>query len=250
VQKFLPALGLSLALAAPAAAFDPENMTDAERTAFGEEVRAYLLDNPEVLMEAIGVLEQRQAEAEAEMAVMAVADNAEALFASEFDWTTGNPDGDVVVVEFIDYRCGFCRRAHPEVNALVEQDGNIRLVIKELPILGEDSLLSSQFAIATRIAHGDEGYEAIHNGLIEMRGDVSEASLISLANEAGLDPEPILAAIDDPIVAATIESNHALAQRLGISGTPSFVFGDQLIRGYVPLDGMQEIVAVLRETAE
>lgn len=248
--KHLSALGLALTLAAPAAATDLDDLTEAERAAFRAEVRAYLLDNPEVLMEAIAVLEQRQAEAEVERDAMAVAANAEALFASAFDVVLGNPEGDLTVVEFMDYRCGYCRRAHPEVMDLLEFDGNIRLVVKEFPILGEQSLLASRFAIATRVALGDEAYEAVHHALMEMRGDVTEPALMALAGDLGLDSAAIMAAMDDPLVRQTIDYNHALAQRLQISGTPTFVFGDQMVRGYVPLDGMLEIVSMVRETAE
>src|SRR6056297_1708464 len=232
-----------LALTAPALALDLDDMTDAERDAFRAEIRAYLLENPEVLMEAIAVLEQRQADSEAEAAMMAVAANADLIFNSQFDWVGGNPDGDIVIVEFMDYRCGYCRRASPEIDDLLAIDGNIRLIVKEFPILGEQSVMASRFAIATRIALGDAAYHTIHDALMTMRGDVTQPALALLAQENGLDPEAILAAMDDPIVETTINTNRMLGQRLGISGTPSFVFDDQLVRGYVPLDGMLEIVA-------
>lgn len=247
--KHLLPLCLAAGLALPAAATDLDNLSDAERAAFRAEVRAYLLENPEVLMEAIAVLEQRQSQAEVERDGMMVAANMDALFNSAFDVSFGNPDADVVIVEFMDYRCGYCRRAHPEVADLVELDGNIRVIIKEFPILGEQSLLAARFAIATRIALGDEAYMDMHNAMMEMRGDMTEPALLGLAAELGLDGPAILAATDDPLVMQTIEYNHDLAQRLSISGTPSFVFGDQMVRGYVPLDGMQDIVALLRETA-
>lgn len=248
--KHLSALGLALSLAAPAAATDLDNLTGAERDAFRAEVRAYLLDNPEVLMEAIAVLEQRQAEAEGERDAMAVSANADALFSSAFDVVLGNPEGDITVVEFMDYQCGYCRRAHPEVMDLLEFDGDIRLVVKEFPILGEESVLASRFAIATRIALGDEAYVTVHNALMEMRGDVTEPALIALAEDEGLDSAAIMASMDDPLIQQTLEYNHGLAQRLQISGTPSFVFGDQMVRGYVPLDNMIDIVAMLRADAE
>ncbi len=248
--KHLFAIALTFALALPAAATDLDDMTDAERDAFRAEVRSYLLDNPEVLMEAFAILEQRQAEAEVERDAMSVAANANALFASAYDVVLGNPEGDITVVEFMDYRCGFCRRAHPEVLDLLEFDGNIRLVVKEFPILGEQSLQASRFAIATRIALGDEAYFEIFDAMMEMRGDVSQPALMALAEDEGLDSAAIVASLDDPLVMQTIEYNHALAQRLQISGTPTFVFGDQMVRGYVPLDDMLQIVAMLREDAQ
>jgi protein-disulfide isomerase len=168
-MRLLAPFALAGALAAGPATADLIDMDAAERDAFRAEVRAYLLENPEVLMEAIGVLEQRQAAAEGERDAMSVAANADALFNSAFDWVGGNPEGDVVLVEFMDYRCGFCRRAHPEVEDLVALDGNIRYVVKEFPILGEQSVLASQFAIATRIAHGDDAYGAMNDALMVLR---------------------------------------------------------------------------------
>ena len=250
MTRYLLGVALYVLLAGQAAATDLDDLSEAERSAFREEVRAYLLENPEVLMEAIGILEQRQAEAEAEAQALAVIENEDAIFNSAFDHVGGNPDGDIVIVEFLDYRCSFCRRAHPEVTELVEADGNIRIITKEFPILGEQSELASRFAIATRIALGGPAYELVNEGLIAMRADVTELSLARLATDLGLDSAAIFDAISDPLVEATITYNRDLAARMGITGTPSFVFGDQLVQGYVPLPNMQELVAILRETAE
>lgn len=244
-MKFLAPLALAATLATPALA-DLTEMTDAERDAFRAEVRAYLLDNPEVLMEAIAVLEDRQANAEVERDQMAVAANADALFNSAFDVVSGNPEGDVTIVEFFDYRCGYCRRVHPEVEMLIEMDGNIRYIAKEFPILGDQSVLASRFAIATRIALGDEAYETISTALIEMRGDVTEASMTALAEENGLDSQAIMGAMSDPLVDNTIAYNRDLAGRMQITGTPTFIFGDQMVRGAVGFDDMQRIVAAVR----
>ncbi len=233
-------------VAGTAAAFDPEDMNAAQRAALHAEIRAYLLENPEVILDVFAVLENRQIAAEAETARQAVTENADLLFRSQFDWVGGNPDGDVTLVEFFDYACGFCRRAHPEITELIETDGNIRFVLKEFPILGEDSMLASRFAIATRVALGDAAYAAIHDGLMGLRGGINQSALVRLATDLGLDADIILATMDDPIVTATIDTNHNLAQRLGISGTPSFIFNDQFVRGYLPLDDMMELVLDLR----
>jgi protein-disulfide isomerase len=249
-MKFFAPLALAAALATPALATDLEALSDAERDAFRAEVRAYLLENPEVLMEAIAVLEERQANADVERDQMVVAANEDAIFNSAFDWIGGNPEGDVTIVEFFDYRCGYCRRVHPEVEALIEGDGNIRYIAKEFPILGEQSLLASRFAIATRVALGDDAYEAISNGLITMRGDMTDASLTALAVENGLDPVAITAAMSDPLVDATISYNHELASRMNITGTPTFVFGDQLVRGAIGIDDMQRIIEMVRADAD
>ncbi|WP_068116689.1 DsbA family protein [Tropicimonas marinistellae] len=231
----------------PAAALDLSELTDGERDAFRAEVRAYLLENPEVLMEAIAVLEDRQKQEQASNDVALVQANAADLFESDGDWIGGNPDGDVTIVEFVDYRCGYCRKAYPEVSQLVADDGNIKLILKEFPILGEQSTASSRVALATRKALGDDAYEAVHDALINFRGEVNDLSIRALASDLDLDADAILAAMDDPAVDAVIAENHALAQRLQISGTPTFVVGDTLLRGYLPYDGMKNVVQDVRE---
>lgn len=241
------ALALALVLPQTAPAFDIDAMTDAERDAFRAEVRAYLLDNPGVLMEAIAVLEQQQQAEQANADVSLVMSNAADLFEFEGDWVGGNPDGDVTIVEFMDYRCGYCRRAHPEVTELLNTDGNIRLIVKEFPILGEESLISSRFAIAVRQTAGDEAYKQAHESLMTLRGAVDEATLMALATEVGADAEAVAAQMKSPEVDAVIAVNRALAQRLNINGTPSFVFGDQMLRGYAPLDAMRSLVEELRD---
>jgi protein-disulfide isomerase len=235
------AAALALCLALPAVAQDT-TMTDAERAAFRAEVRAYLLENPEVLMEAIAVLEDRRDAEAANADLQMLADNRAEIFQDPSSWAGGNLQGDVTVVEFVDYRCGYCRRAHDEVSELVASDGNIRLVIKEFPILGEASELSSRFAIATLQVAGADAYKRAHDELIALRGEPSADTLSRLATDLGLDAPAILARMDAPEVTAVIDANRALADRMQINGTPTFVIEDTMVRGYVPLDGMRQIV--------
>ncbi|MVO18303.1 DsbA family protein [Parasedimentitalea huanghaiensis] len=234
-------------LSAPVQALDLASMSEAERAAFGAEVRAYLLENPEVIIEAVNLLEQRQAEAEAVEDEALVAANLDELYNDGFSWVGGNPDGDITVVEFMDYRCGYCRRAAPEVEKLIREDGNIRLVIKEFPILGEASLISSRFAIATRMVAGADSYKLVHDALIDFGGEPSEVSLRRLALGLGLDADVIMAKMNDPELNHELAQTRALAQRLKISGTPTFVVQDELLRGYLPADQMSVIVADKRD---
>ena len=148
------------------------------------------------------------------------------------------------MVEFIDYRCGYCRKAHAEVAQLIQSDGDIRYIVKEFPILGEQSVIAARFAIATLQVAGSEAYEKVNAGFYEsFRGDVSIETLTAFADSFDIDAEPIIAHMDAPEVTKVIEENHLLAQRLQISGTPTFVMGDQMLRGYAPLNEMQAIVA-------
>ena len=247
IRPHLLAALTAMTLALPAQAFDVSAMSEAERAAFRSEVRAYLLENPEVLMEAIAALEQRQAEEQIAADRDKVAVNAENLFADPDSWVGGNPVGDVTLVEFMDYRCGFCRRAHPEVQALVSGDGNIRYIVKEYPILGEESVAASRFALAVRSVAGDRAYKDVHDRLITVRGTMDEATFTRIGEELGLDIDAILVEMVNPEIDRIIQKNYALAQRLDISGTPSFVFQTEMVRGYVPLESMQGIVEAIRD---
>ncbi|WP_171240601.1 DsbA family protein [Ruegeria sp. HKCCA5491] len=238
-------LGLSL-ITGPAQALDLNAMTEAEKQQFGEQVRDYLLENPEVIIEAINILEQRNAVAEAQADKELVSANADELFNDGYSWVGGNPDGDITLVEFMDYRCGYCRRAVPEVAELLSEDGNIRLVIKEFPILGDASVLSSRFAVATKHVAGDDAYKQVHDALLEFGGEPSEVTLRRISDGLGLDSDAILEAMNSDQVTNEINQTRELARRMQISGTPSFVLGTEMLRGYLTADQMLQIADAVR----
>lgn len=230
------------ASAEPPEKFSLTALTSAEQKALRGEMREYLLANPEVIVDAMQVLESREAEAAALADTAAIAANTDAIFNDGFSWVGGNPDGDVTIVEFVDYRCGVCRRAHPIIGDLVTFDENIRLVMKELPVLGEASVTAARFALAVKAAHGDDVYKRVHDALLTLPAGVSPRTLAIVAEREGLDPEPLMAAMNDQSITDALNANMALAQALGINGTPSFVIGDTLLRGLLPLDSLQAIV--------
>lgn len=236
----------ALALAGPALASDLTAMTDPERDAFRAEVRAYLLDHPEVIFEAVDEMKRRDAAAQDNMDETLVRNNAEAIFDDGFSHVGGNLDGDITLVEFMDYRCGYCRKAHDEVKELIAADGNIRFITKEFPILGPDSLESSKFAIAVRRVAGDDAYVAASDTLMTFNGSVSDTTLRRLADGLGLDSDAVLAEMKSDEVARIIADTRALAQKLQINGTPTFVMGDTMLRGYLPLDAMRQVVEQTR----
>jgi protein-disulfide isomerase len=243
----LATLALSAALALPtagtAAPLDLSKMSEADRAAFGEQVRAYLLENPEVIMEAIQVLEKRRSTAAAEADRKLVAENADRLFDDGFSWVTGNPEGDVTLVEFLDYRCGYCKKAQPEVEALLESDPNIRLVIKEFPILGPDSVAAGKMALAA-LELDREKFGPLHHALIDYRGNLTEDAAYELAEEAGYDVDELRELAGSAEIDDQLQQNYQLAQTLGLQGTPAFIVGDQVIRGYLPAD---ELAAAIEE---
>ena len=215
-------------------------------TEFGAMVRSYLLQNPEVIFEAVAEFERRNAMNEADMDRDLILANSAALFEGVHDWVGGNPDGDITLVEFLDYRCGFCRRAHDELEQVLAEDDNIRFIIKEFPILGPDSEASSRFAIAMLQLEGADAYKAAHDALITLEGAPDSFALESIAAEIGVDFDTIEAHMDSDEVSTVIAENRLLAQRLRISGTPTFVMEDEMIRGYVPAEALLELAAEFR----
>jgi len=243
----LLAAALTLALAQPVAAFDPASMTDAQRAAFRAEIRAYLLENPEVLLEAIEALESRQAALEAQDDAALVAAFAAELFHSSDDWVGGNPDGDVTLVEFIDYNCGFCRRAHPEVLQVLARDTGVRFVVKELPILGPGSEAAGRMAVAVLQLYGDAAYERLNDRFLTARGELNAESAARIVADLGHDIAAVRARAGAPEVTRVLEANRDLATRLRLSGTPSFALPDRLVRGMLPADALLSLIAEARE---
>lgn len=230
-------------LATGAFAADLKEMTDEERALFRAEVRAYLFENPEVIMQAVEILQQREQQQQVQADIDLVSTHADAIFNDGYSWVGGNPDGDITLVEFLDYRCGYCKRAHGEVAELLESDGNIKWIVKELPILGDASVIASRFAIAVKQVAGGDSYHAVADALMAFQGDITLPALRRLGSTFGLDMDAVEARMDSPEVTAEIEQTRALAGLLQISGTPTFVMQDELLRGYLPLDQMQALVA-------
>ena len=244
----LTAFAFCLGLAAPAAAFDISNMTPAERESFRAEIADYLLDNPEILMEAIAVLEQRRAEIAANQEDQLLVDYQQAIFDDGHSWVGGNPEGDITIVEFLDYQCGFCKRAFPVMEDIITNDGNIRFIVKEFPILGDASVLGSRYALATRMVEGDDAYKAVHDRFMQLRGALSGATIARVANDLGLDHDAITARMDDPEIDRMIAENRQLAQTLQIQGTPTFIVENQFVRGL--LEGPQMVALIEQIRAE
>lgn len=249
MKAILGAAALSLATALPALAFDPAAMSDAEKEAFGTAVRDYLMANPEVLIESITVLETRRAAEAVQNDQVLVENNKDAIFNDGHSWVGGNPDGDLTLVEFVDYRCGYCRKVNPELEALIKDDGNIRFVLKEFPILGEESDLASRFAISVQQLTDADTYKRIHDQLISLRGPVNLDSLTAIATEAKLDAPAIINRMNTEEVSAVLRENRQLAERMGIQGTPTFIIGPEMLRG-VPQSGLAAAVAEIRKGLE
>lgn len=195
--------------------------------AFGQKVRAYLLENPEVLSEVAAKLDERQQAKAAEAASLALDKNRQALERDPRDYVA-NPKGKITVVEFFDYRCGYCKLATPEVNTLIRDNPDVRFVFKELPILSRDSELAARAALAVKDQPGR--YMAVHNAL--MAGKVvNEAQIDRVVRAAGADPAAVKRQGASAEVDRHLADVRALAEAVGVNGTPAFIVGDTLIAG-------------------
>ncbi len=230
-------------LASQSFALDLSKMTASDRTLLQEEIRLYLLENPEIIMEAVELLRKKEQQAAIQSDFELVKKNEKAIFRDGFSFIGGNPNGDITLVEFVDYRCGYCKKAHNEIEKLLNTDGNIRFVIKEFPILGDDSLTLSKFALAVKIVHGDEMYKLVHDILIKMKVPPSDKAFDKIVSTLNLDASLIESVMESNEVNGMIAYTRTLAERLKISGTPTFVMNDELIRGYVSFDALTNIVS-------
>ena len=241
------ALGLTLAglvlLPAAPGVRAAEVLDAGARQATEEVIRDYLLKHPEVVEQALQVLEQRRREAEKQRARDAVAAHREELLRDPGSPVGGNPRGDVTVVEFFDYRCGYCKGVAGTVRQLLEEDPGIRLVYKEFPILGDESLLAAGAALAAR-AQGR--YGAFHDALMAASGPWTLPVLLQVAARVGLDAGKLQADMEAPEIHAAIERNRALAEALGITGTPAFVVGFELVPGALDLHALKALVSQAR----
>ncbi len=230
----------ALLVATGAAAEDQATGTAIELPADQVEaiVRDYLLREPEIIYQALQELQRREAAAEAERRKAALTGRQDDLFHSAASPVGGNPEGDVTLVEFFDYRCGYCRRVVGSVRALVEQDEELRVVFKEFPILGEDSVRASRAALA---AERQGLYMPLHFALMAT-DDLSMDGIMAAAAGVGLDTAQLALAMESPEVQAEIEATFALARDLGIEGTPAFVIDDELIPGAVSLERLAALI--------
>jgi len=228
-------------LALGVAAAPAQSVSEAQRGEFEKIIRNYLINNPEVLQEAIAELEKRQAKAEAEKHKVAVKDNADALFNSPRHVVVGNPKGDVTFVEFFDYNCGYCKRALEDMNALMKADPKLRVVLKEFPVLGPASMDAARVGVAVRMQDKTgKKYLEFHQKLLTGRGQVDKARALAAAKEVGMDVARIERDLGSDEVRASIEESFKLAEKLGLNGTPSYVIGGDVVVGAVGLATLRE----------
>ena len=194
-------------------------------------IRDYLLANPEILQEMSQTLEQKQKLAENEQRKGALVANAAQIFHDKTDFVAGNPNGKVTMVEFFDYNCGWCKKGFSEVLSIIETDKDLRFVLKEFPIFGEDSEYAARAAIAA-IKQGK--YWDLHMAMFKHEGKIAKDSVDEIAATLGLNMDQLKKDMDDPATAEILVRNRNLAESLAINGTPAFIIDDRLVPGYLP----------------
>jgi protein-disulfide isomerase len=209
-------------------------------------VREYLLKNPEVVRDAIIELRRREEQAETQLRSSALKTHQAKLFNSPRGVVVGNPKGNVTLVEFFDYNCGYCKKALGDISELIKNDPNLKIVLKELPILSPGSVEAARIAIAVRIQDQSK-YFAFHRILLGGRGEANAARALAAAKEAGLDIERIKKDMNSPEVEATLQESAELAEALKVSGTPTYVLADQVIPGALPFERLSLAIAAVRK---
>lgn len=232
-------LSAPLGIQAIAQTAPPMSSKAAELDPFEQRVRDYLLNNPEVILEAMQILQERQRAAEAEKLERTIAERREEILNDPDAPVGGNPAGDVTLVEFFDYNCPYCRKAAPTVAELEEADASLRIVYKEFPVLGPASTFAARAALASR----KQGkYGQFHNALMQGDGRLTEDTVMEIALAVGLDVERLEQDMQEPAIQDAIARNARLANALGITGTPSFVIGEQIVPGAADRTALQSLI--------
>lgn len=221
---------------------------DAQKDEIGSIVREYLLENPEILVEMQQELEQRQQIAEQEARRTVLAEAGDRIFNSPKDPVLGNPVGDVTVVEFFDYNCGFCRRAHQDMVTLLKDDPKVRFVIKEFPILGPDSQKAHTVSMAFQKLMPEQ-YGDYMDRLITGEGRADEETAVALAMEYGVEEATLRFEMQSPDIIANVQETYELANLLGITGTPSYVIGDEVLAGAIGTETLSAKIENMRSCA-
>ena len=237
-------LSLFLATSALSMPANAQSFTDQQKGELNEIIRGYLLEHPEILREMSTKLEQNEKRAEETARIDALNSQTAAVFKNAGDAVVGNPKGDVTIVEFMDYNCGWCKKSMSEVTALVEKDPNLKVIFKEFPIFGEHSEYAARGALA---AEKQGKYWPLHIAMFSHEGQVTKDVVDQLATEQGLDMVKFKKDMTDKTVIDTIAANYDLAKALQLNGTPAFIIDTKVVPGYLPLDGLEAAISDVRK---
>ena len=243
------ALLLSLIVSATSAHAQEVKQSTRPLTETEKVVRDYILNNPEVIIEALQILEDRRESEQAEQQKLMISRNKEDLESSVHQTILGNPDGDVTLIEFFDYNCAFCRESLQHIEQLVEEDDKLRVVLKEFPVLGQGSQDAARVAIAASKLDSDK-YLELHIKLLQTRGPADERTALVLAENLGYDMDVLRKTMETPVIEEAITEVYGLANVIGLTGTPTFIIGDEVLPGAVGHGVLKQKIDSMRECGE
>jgi protein-disulfide isomerase len=232
-------------LAATPLARAADAVTPAQKSAFEQIIHDYILHHPEVVIEALQSAEDKMKAQGEERARAAVVERRQELLEDPAAPVAGNPKGDVTIVEFFDYRCPYCKQVEPALEALLKEDRQLRIVYKELPILGKDSVYATRAALAAR---KQAKYDKFHTAMMAAKGQIDEKTVLQVAASSGLDIERLKSDMNASEIDDVIKRNYDLAQALDIHGTPAFVIGGELVPGAIDIATMKQKIAAARKS--
>ena len=221
--------------------------TDAKQSEFERMLKEYLAAHPEAIQEALDTLAARKAAAKAEQQKATIKANGRELFSSPRQVTLGNGAGDVTLVEFFDYNCGYCKRALSDLLELMKNDSNLKVVLKEYPILGPDSVEAARVAVAVRMQDASARYLAFHRKLLENRGHNDKARALAAAEEAGFDMARLDRDMASEEVTKSLDESTRLGKALAINGTPGYVVGERVVIGALGEQVLKESINAARK---
>ncbi len=222
----------------------PQPVAALEQSTLDPMIETYLMGNPRILQKVSAALDAELTAERTAATRDAMVELKPAIFESKNGIVLGNPDGDVTLVEMFDYNCGYCRQALPDLAALLDSDKNLKVILKEFPILSQGSVDAAR--IAAQVADADVDYWAFHQALFTSRGQVDKAVALKAAADLGLNPISLEMGMKTPRVDAVIDESYRIADRLKITGTPTFIIGDEIIPGAVGLEALQQRIANMR----
>jgi len=231
------ALACAFAASVPLCTIKAAEFSSSQRQAIEAIIRDYLMQNPDVLIEALRTAEDAKGK-------QALSDRRAEIFNDPATPVGGNPHGDVSIVEFFDYRCPYCKQVQPALETLLGHDPKLRFVYKEMPVLGPSSVVAAHAALAARL---QGKYEAFHNAMMATKGQISEDVVYRVAGSVGLDVERLKRDMASPEIDQAVKANLALAEALDIRGTPGFIIGDHIIPGAIELDSLKDLIAESRK---
>jgi len=249
VTHFLPTrhlaalLCLAAGMVSLAAAAAADNFTPQQRQAIEGVVKGYLAQHPEVILDALQAADAKQGAVHGTPG-SAIAVHRREIFDDPATPIGGNPQGRVSLVEFFDYRCPYCKQVEPALDSLLRGDHDLRMVYKEFPVLGPASVTAARAALA---AQKQDKFAAFHRAMMALKGQIDDAAVFAVAASVGLDVPRLKRDMRDSAIDQQLKANFALADALGIDGTPGFVIGDQVVPGAIGLDDLKQLIAATRK---